>query len=69
MFIRKWATRNLRAGDLTALSAIRNGSSIPEKDRVDRLMRRRFVAKKTDGRLAITLAGRAALVVKRVTMI
>ncbi len=69
MFIRKWATRNLRAGDLTALSAILNGSSIPEKDRVERLARRRFIAKKNDGRLAITLAGRVALVVRRVTMI
>jgi len=66
--MRKWATTKLRTGDLTALAAIVNGCASTDTDRIGRLAQRGFVAKKPDGQFAVTLAGRAALLVKRLTM-
>jgi len=62
--IRRWSTRKLRSGDLTALAAIADGSAAVAEC-VDRLARRRFVAKKPDGRIVVTLRGHMALVIKR----
>jgi hypothetical protein len=53
---------------LTALAAVVNGCSGTDADRIDRLAQRGFVVKKPDGQFAVTLAGRAALLVKRLTM-
>jgi len=66
--MRKWATRKLRSGDLTALAGVVNGCASTDRDRIDRLAQRGFVAKKPGGQFAVTLAGRAALLVKRLTM-
>jgi hypothetical protein len=66
--MRKWATRKLRSGDLTALAAVGNGCSAMDPDRIDRLAQRGFVAKKPGGHFAVTFAGRAALLVKRLAM-
>lgn len=63
--MRKWATRNLRSGDLTALAAIVSGCANTEPERVNRLSQRGFVVKKPDGRLAATIVGRTALAVRR----
>jgi hypothetical protein len=39
-----------------------------DPDRIDRLAQRGFVAKKPGGHFAVTFAGRAALLVKRLAM-
>ncbi len=62
--LRGWATRKLRSGDLTALSAIASGRAA-EETREQRLLRRGFVCQHGDGRLGVTTLGRVALVIKR----
>lgn len=65
--IRRWLTKNLRPGDLTALSDIaRTHWDAPQAERVERLNRRGFVTKKAD-KPVVTLLGRAALLVRQVT--
>ncbi len=64
--MRRWATRKLRSGDLTALAAIANGAARPEPERVGRLTERGFVVAKPNGNVSATLAGRIALLIKRV---
>jgi hypothetical protein len=66
--MRKWATSKLRTGDLTALAAIVGGHLSTEPDRIDRLAQRGFVIKKPGGQVAVTVAGRAALIVKRLAI-
>lgn len=68
MNAKEWATRKLRSGDLSALAAIASGSAGYDDDRVDRLRQRGFVAAKDDGRVVVTARGRAALLIKRLTM-
>lgn len=63
--MRKWATRKLRSGDLTALAAVVNGCANIEPERIGRLAQRGFVVTKPNGKVAATLSGRAALVIKR----
>lgn len=69
MGIRRWATRSLRTGDLTALSKIAKGSSVDDPNRIDRLRKRGFVTAKIDGRPEITLPGRLALAAKNIGMV
>ena len=64
--MRRWATRKLRTGDLTTLSAIAHGVTRPEPERVVRLTERGFVAIKPNGAVSATLAGHIALLIKRV---
>ena len=65
----KWATRKLRPGDLTTLSAIARSSFITSPERIARLRRRHFVEQRRDGRLAITVPGRLALLVKQLALV
>jgi hypothetical protein len=65
--IRRWATKNLRPGDLTALSNISRGQwTDPEAERLDRLNQRGFVTKKA-GSTVVTILGRAALLIRKFT--
>jgi hypothetical protein len=66
---RKWATRGLHAGDLTALSVLSNGALRADQGRIERLKRRGFVAQRRNGRPSITARGRAALAIKRLTLV
>jgi hypothetical protein len=67
MPLRTWTTKKLRPGDLTALSEIRRRYwAEPEADRVDRLNRRGFVKMKAE-KPVITLLGRSALLIRRLT--
>ena len=62
--LREWATRKLRSGDLTALSAIARGGARADDERIDRLMRRGFLAQRRDGHRVVTARGRVALAIK-----
>jgi len=64
MRLSHWSTRKLRSGDLTALATIAHGSTAATEC-IERLARRRFVAKKPDGRIVVTLRGHVALMIKR----
>jgi len=65
--IRKWVTKSLRPGDLTALSDIsRRHWDDPKSERFDRLKQRGFVKKNAE-RPVITMLGRAALLIRRLT--
>ena len=67
MSIRNWATKGLRPGDLTALSAIVRGQDgSPEPERVVRLDRRGFVKLKGKEPVA-TILGRGALLIRKLT--
>jgi hypothetical protein len=65
--IKEWATRGLRAGDLTALAAIGKGAKA-DSDRIARLVRRGFLAERGDDAFAITVLGRVALAIWRVAL-
>ena len=65
--MREWATRRLRYGDLTALGTVGKGFGKIDEDRLKRLEKRGFIAKKADGKIAVTIPGRVALLVRRVT--
>lgn len=58
----QWATRDLRAGDLSALADVAKGSALDSGTRTERLRRRGFLARR--GR-TITFRGRLALLVWR----
>lgn len=65
--MRRWATKNLRPGDLTALAEIaRARYADTQAERIERLNRRRFVKKKAE-KPVVTLLGRAALWVRKFT--
>jgi hypothetical protein len=65
--IRRWATRNLRPGDLTALAEIARARYVDtQAERIERLNRRGFV-KKTANKPMVTLLGRTALWVRHFT--
>ncbi len=67
--LRKWATRGLRAGDLTALAAVGYGAKADnDRDRIERLVRRGFLTECSDGTFAVTVLGRVALAIKRVAL-
>lgn len=65
--MREWATRKLRHGDLTALGTIRKGREGVADDRLCRLAKRGFVAKKDDGKVVVTIPGHIALLVRSLT--
>ena len=65
--VKEWATRGLRAGDLTALAAIGKGAKI-DSDRIERLVRRGFLRERGDGAFAVTVFGRVALAIRRVAL-
>jgi hypothetical protein len=49
MVFRRWATRKLHTGDLTALLALANGGQRPSDTCLDRLSRRGFVLLDANG--------------------
>jgi hypothetical protein len=61
----QWATRSLKIGDLTELATIAAGAASPKATALQRLMERRFVVRRRNGRLDLTVRGRVALAVKR----
>lgn len=65
--MQQWATRKLRPGDLTALGTLRKGSGSVPDDRLYRLGKRGFVARDDAGRITVTLPGRIALLVRRLS--
>ncbi len=65
--MREWATRKLRYGDLTALEAVRKGVEHIDENRIDRLAKRRFIAKRGDGKVVVTIPGHVALLVRSLT--
>jgi hypothetical protein len=67
MRVREWATHKLRPGDLTALAALAGGSKDVDEDRIKRLHKRRFIIERGAGAVAVTLRGRVALMIRRVT--
>ncbi len=67
MSIRYWATKGLRHGDLSALSGILQGNGdSPDPERLARLNRRGFVKLKGE-RPVVTVMGRGALLIRRLT--
>jgi len=65
MFI-EWARRDLKRGDLSALSEVAKGySSNHEADRIERLQRRGFIKVSPQDKLRPTFTGRAALWLRR----
>jgi len=65
--MREWATRKLRQGDLTALVTIRRGREGVEDDRLCRLAKRGFIAKRNNGKVVVTIPGHIALLVRSLT--
>ncbi len=65
MGLKRWSTRKLRPGDLTALAAIADGSAAPKETSVNRLAQRHFITRKADGRMAVTARGHVALMIAR----
>ena len=65
--MREWATRKLRYGDLTALGTVRKGVEGVPEDRLCRLAKRGFVARKGNGKFVVTIPGRLALLVRSLT--
>lgn len=65
MVFKRWATRKLRSGDLTALNEIAVRGEKPRDVCIQRLSERRFIAVRPGGKVAVTLRGRAALMIRR----
>ena len=66
MNLNAWARKNLRRGDLTALSHIARRDWVdPQSPEIDRLAERGFVVKKANGAVRIKIKGRVALFVRR----
>lgn len=66
--MRRWATRDLRAGDLTALRDVAKGRGNPKDPRFNRLRNRGFVKESKTGTLRVTILGWLALLIKGATM-
>jgi hypothetical protein len=69
MVLSSWARRDLKRGDLSTLSELAKGTEwgMPDSDRIERLDRRGFIAKRANDKLAVTLKGRTALWVRRLS--
>ena len=67
MGLRRWATRQLQTGDLSALQDLKSGKRVESRSRIERLRSRGFVRGPVDTP-QITLSGRIALIVRRVGM-
>lgn len=65
MVLKRWATRHLRSGDLSALAALARTGAKPHNVSLQRLSRRRFVATVPGGITGVTLRGQVALLVRR----
>ncbi len=65
MIFRRWATRGLRSGDLTALAALANCGPTPNNSSAERLRQRQFIRVNANGRASVTLRGHFALVIRR----
>jgi hypothetical protein len=65
MVLRRWATRKLRSGDLTALAAMAGGGPKPRNGSYERLTGRGFVAASPNGEASIIVRGRLALAIRR----
>jgi hypothetical protein len=68
MRVKIWATRGLQSGDLTALAGTASGRRASFGGPTERLLQRRFVRERHDKSVVITLRGRLALLIKRLTM-
>jgi hypothetical protein len=65
--LRRWATRQLQTGDLSALQDLKSGKPVESRSRIERLRNRGFVQGPAE-KLRITAAGRIALIVRRLSM-
>jgi hypothetical protein len=67
MFWRRWARKDLRPGDLTALLELTRGGrwNDPNSARLQRLRRRGFIKEHEGDRLRVTMKGRVALLLGR----
>jgi hypothetical protein len=63
MMLSWWARKDLQRGEL----AKRTEWGRPDPDRIERLDRRGFLAKRANDKLAVTLKGHAALWVRRLS--
>lgn len=66
MIPKRWVTRKLQKGDLRALADIRRGNGA-SPDKIGRLALRKFVRVPMNGRAKVTMRGRLALLVRRLT--
>jgi hypothetical protein len=69
MMLSWWARKDLQRGDLSTLSELakRTEWGRPDPDRIERLDRRGFLAKRANDKLAVTLKGHTALWVRRLS--
>jgi hypothetical protein len=65
MVFKRWATRKLHSGDLSALAQVAYSGQTPRGVSVDRLSQRRFVAVRPNGKVAVTFRGHVALMIRR----
>jgi hypothetical protein len=65
MLLRRWATHQLRSGDLRALDELARHAEKPNDHCIERLSQRRFISVGPDGEISLTLRGRLALKVRR----
>jgi hypothetical protein len=65
MFWRDWARKDLQRGDLNALLELKRGWNVPSPGRLERLSDRGFIKELDDGKLRVTMKGRAALLLGR----
>lgn len=68
MNLRRWATRDLRSGDLTALRWLARGEGNPDNGQLERLLRRGFLREGADGKYRLTIPGRLALILKAIAL-
>lgn len=68
MGIRRWATRNLQSGDLTALRRVAKWQHVDDPDRLARLRKRNFLTGSVD-RPRVTIRGRVALLMKQLNIL
>ena len=66
--LRRWATRDLRSGDLTALRGFARGDSNPHEDHCERLLRRGFLRESANSTYKLTVAGRLALIIRAISL-
>ena len=64
--MRRWVTRELRSGDLTALKGVARGESNLQDGQLERLLKRGFLRNGTDGRPRLTIPGRLALILRAI---
>jgi hypothetical protein len=67
MMLSWWARKGLQRGDLSTLSELAKRAEWgrPDPDRIERLARRGFIAKRANDNLAVTVKGHTALWLRR----